>query len=156
MPMAVRPLPPVGSVDAPHEGETRRFAFESVWRAPLVPAALAVTAGLVLDRAYTIPLPVSLLAAAVALAAWLLARNGSPTGLPLIYLALAGTALGAAYHQWYRDWEPPDDVGRYLTAEPVPVQVRGRLEKGPYPVKPSPPTPLQSFPPAPSSIALLE
>jgi competence protein ComEC len=154
--MAVGPFPPVGSIAAPHEGESHRFAFESVWRAPLVPAALAMTAGIVLDRCFVIPLPVSLLAATASLAAWLLTRNSRQSGLALLYLALAGAALAAAYHQAYRDWQPPDDVGRCLTEELVPVQVRGRLEKGPFPVRHSDPTPLQSFPASASSVAIVQ
>src|SRR5712692_10574295 len=38
-------------------------ARENVLRAPLVPFALAITAGIVLDRYAAIPLPISLLAA---------------------------------------------------------------------------------------------
>src|SRR5579875_2930341 len=75
----------------------------SIWRAPLVPAALALSAGILLDRQFSLPLPGSLIAAAVCLAAWFCARTSSHPGLPLIYLALAGAAFGAAYHHYRRD-----------------------------------------------------
>ena len=55
-------------------------ASASIWRAPLVPAALAVTAGIVVDRYAAVPVTVSLLVAAVALAALVCVRAG-PRGL---------------------------------------------------------------------------
>jgi hypothetical protein len=82
------------------------FLPRSVWRAPLVPAALAVTAGIVLDRYAPLPLLAGLAAAAVFLAAWCCTRAGGGTGLPLVYLALAGAAFGAAYHHYRRTWHP--------------------------------------------------
>jgi competence protein ComEC len=115
---------------------------QSIWRAPLVPAALAVTAGIVLDRFASPPLLVTLIAAAACLAAWLCA--GGRTGLPLVYLALAGVAFGAAYHHYRRDLGP-DDVSHLASAEPLPVQVRGLLDEEPF-FSPAPlPGPLRSL-----------
>jgi competence protein ComEC len=105
---------------------------ESIWRAPLVPAALVVTAGIVLDRYASVPLAVSLLVAAVALVAGMVSRAGRWAGLPLVYLALAGAAFGAAYHHYRRDVYPPDDVGNFAPADPHPVQVRGVLDDEPF------------------------
>jgi hypothetical protein len=71
------------------------FLPQSIWRAPLVPVALAVTAGIVFDRCASPPLLISVAAAAGGLTAWLCSAAGSRTGLPLVYLALAGVAFGA-------------------------------------------------------------
>src|SRR5437763_1950895 len=80
---------------------------ESVWRAPLVPVALAGTAGIVADRYASIPLGISLLTAVAALVAWIATRAGRQTGLSLVYLALAGSALGSAYHHWRQEVYAP-------------------------------------------------
>jgi competence protein ComEC len=106
-------------------------APESIWRAPLVPAALAVSAGVVLDRYAAVPLPISLLVALTAVVAVMFSGVGRRVGLPLVYLALAGTAFGAAYHHYRRDVYPPDDVGNFAPVEPRPVQVRGILDEEP-------------------------
>jgi hypothetical protein len=105
---------------------------ESIWRSPLVPAALAVTAGVVLDRYFGVPLAVSLLAMAACLVAWLVTLAGPQRGLPLVYLAMAGVAFGAAYHHYRRDFYPPDDIGHYAPEEPHPVLVRGVLDEEPF------------------------
>jgi competence protein ComEC len=104
---------------------------QSIWRAPLVPAALAVTGGLLLDRRVGVPLVVSLTAAAGCLAAWLVTLRDRRSPLPLVYLALAGVAFGAAYHHYRRDVYAPDDIGLIAPAEPRPAQVRGRVEEEP-------------------------
>src|SRR5260370_25995091 len=86
---------------APRAGREPRFV--SVWQAPLVPVALAATAGIVLDRYQTLPVAVSLTVALAALVAWAMARLGSQRGLDVIYLRLCFLALGAADHS-----APPD------------------------------------------------
>src|SRR5437764_1913646 len=80
----------------------RQRPFISVWQAPLVPAALAVTAGIVLDRYRSIPLPASLGAGLLAMVAWGMAGRGKSVGLGVVYLVLASCAGGAAYHHWHR------------------------------------------------------
>jgi competence protein ComEC len=120
--------------------------FKRIWRAPLIPVALAVTFGIVLDRYISLPLPVSFLAALGALLAWVVTRNGRQPGLPLLYLALAEAALGAAYLHGYLEVYPADDIGWFAPAEPRPVRLRGVLEKEPVLVPQEPPTPLRSFP----------
>src|SRR5262245_56118558 len=106
-------LPPAaGGARATPLADTDRWASpDSVWRAPLVPVALAVTAGIVADRYLRIPLGYSLTAAVIALASWAVARNSRTAGLPLVYLALTCAALGAAYHHGCRDVYPADDIG---------------------------------------------
>src|SRR5262245_25371270 len=102
--------------------EKRPSSIGDIWRAPLVPVALAGTAGVILDRYFSIPLPVSLVGAVVALAAWAAARLGRSNGLPLVYLAAAIVALGAAYHQVYRNLYAADDIGSFATPEPRPAR----------------------------------
>ena len=67
----------------------------SVWQAPLVPVALAGTAGIVLDRYLGIPLGFSLLAVVVSLIAWILANLSKSKSYSLLYLWLATIALGS-------------------------------------------------------------
>jgi competence protein ComEC len=100
---------------------------DNVWRSPLVPAALAVTAGIVLDRLAPTPLAVSLAAALGCLLAWLAAQRGESRGLSLTYLALAAVACGAAWHHYQHDVFRPDDIGWLAPDMPRPVVLRGFL-----------------------------
>jgi hypothetical protein len=127
----------------------------SIWYAPLVPAALALTAGILLDRHLALPLPVSLIAAAVCLAAWFCARASPHRGLPLVYLALAGAAFGAAYHHYRRDTYAADDIYHYAQDEPAPAQVRGILDEEPVHHRAPPDDPLSSLPRAGTSVTVL-
>ena len=123
------------------------IALDSIWRAPLVPAALAYTAGIVLDHYAAVPFAVSLLLMLGGLAGWLVASLSKRTRLPLVFLALAGMAFGAAYHHYRRDIYPADDVGGAATAEPRPAQMRGFLDEEPLHT-PARPDPLRSALPA--------
>src|SRR5262249_62017906 len=105
------PFPPLAPGGAPARSPA------SVWQAPLMPAALAVTAGIVADRYARVPLAFGLACLIVSLAAWFITRSSKRPGLPLIYLSIAGISLGAAYHHWYRDSYPPDDIGCFATDE---------------------------------------
>ncbi len=102
-----------------------------IWRAPLVPVALAATAGILLDRAASVPFPVNLAAALVSLLAWLFARVGARPGLSLLYLLLAIVFLGAAYHHGWRDLYRPDDLGHFVAEQPRPARLRGILADEP-------------------------
>jgi competence protein ComEC len=130
---------------APSGAEQLSAPPENIWRAPLVPAALACTAGIVLDRYLSPPLIVSLILAVACVLAWWIASAGPRSGLPLVYLALAGMAFGAAYHHYRRDFYPIDDIGAYAGSEPAPVQLRGRLDEEPFHLPPAPPDPLRSM-----------
>src|SRR5947207_82828 len=66
---------------------------ESVWRAPLVPVALAVTAGVVLDHYLAVYLAVSLSLSVLALLGWCVLRREA-AGLVCLGLVCAG--CGAA------------------------------------------------------------
>ncbi len=100
-------------------------------RAPLVPVALAVTSGIILDRYFSPPLAYSLLALAAALLACVLGTHSPRAGLPLVYLALAGVGFGAAYHHYRRDTYPPDDIGNLAPAQPLVAQIRGVIDEEP-------------------------
>ncbi|HEV3259579.1 MAG TPA: ComEC/Rec2 family competence protein [Gemmataceae bacterium] len=127
----------------------------SVWQAPLVPVALALTAGVVTDRYAHFPLGVSLLVAAAAVAAWMATRAGRQPGLALIYLGIAAVAAGAGYHHWRREVFPPDDIGHYTTSEPQPAQLRGVLEEEPVVNRQPADDPLQSIPRQESTVAVV-
>jgi competence protein ComEC len=117
-----------GLQDQVAEGDPLR---ESIWRSPLVFAALAVTAGIVLDRLGRLPFVLSVLGGAGCLVAFVVARVGGHIRLAPVYLALTGVALGAAYHHFRRDLCEGDDIGWLLRDEPVPVRIRGRVEAEP-------------------------
>src|SRR5215831_13352267 len=85
----------------------------NIWRAPLVPVALAATAGIVADRYLGVPLAVSLITATVCLAFWAISRTDRRPALPLAYLFGAVAALAATYHHWHREFYPPDDIGNF-------------------------------------------
>ena len=104
----------------------------SIWRSPLVPVALAATAGVLADRSFSIPLAVSWLTAAAGLLAWFVTRSGSAAGLPLVYLGLAIAALGAAHHHRHMHVYPADDVGALAAEGPRLVCLRGILEEEPF------------------------
>src|SRR5690349_10153492 len=86
-----------------------------LWRGPLVPVAMLFTAGILIDRNCHVTLPGSLFAMIVLLATWTVTGLGRASGFPLVYLALAVVAFGAAYHHYRRDTTARDDIGR--TAE---------------------------------------
>jgi competence protein ComEC len=117
--------------------------------------AIAVSAGIVLDRYVSIPLAFSLLAAFAALVSWAIASLGRRSTLPLIYLWLSIAALGAAYHHLHRDTYPADDIGYYATAEPRLIHLRGVLEEEPSVVIRPRHDPLQSYPHPDEGLALL-
>jgi competence protein ComEC len=127
-------------------------AYASVWHAPLVPVALAVTAGVVADRALGVPVPVAAVVLAIGLVGWA-ARRFAPAGLPFLWLAVA--AVGALHHHQYRDLFAADDIGRIATAEPRLVRLRGRLAEEPTVSTPARPDPLRSVPRAEPARAVL-
>src|SRR5262249_38746107 len=135
---AASPTPPTGI--------PRPFTQPSVWQAPLVPAALVITAGIVADRYIGIPMAVSLLAAVAGLIGWAVVSLGRSSGLALIYLGLSGAALGAAYHHWRRDVFAPNDVGNLASSEPRPVNLRGVIVEEPSGFWRPADGPLQSIP----------
>src|SRR5262249_50580671 len=138
-PVPVRPAGPGGPAGAPAP------PLEGVLRAPLVPVALALTAGIVLDRFAVVPLAASLAAALTGLAAWAASLPGRHQALPLVYLAGAVAASGAAYHHLHCHIFPDDDIARWAGPDPRPAKVRGTIIQEPAVSRRPKNDPLQSF-----------
>jgi competence protein ComEC len=119
---------------------------DPLWRAPLVPVALAATLGVAVDRYVGVPLPVSLLLAAAALVAWAVALFGRRSGLAAVYLWLTAAALAAGYHRSHTDWYAANDIGHAATSEPRPAQLRGVLEEEPAVREQPPPDAFHNLP----------
>ncbi len=122
------PVPP------PDPGDPDRRPDPPLWvefaRAPLVPVAVAATAGLLADRYVGASLEAALAVAAAGLAGWAVARaRASPAARPLLWLAFAG--LAAAHHHAHRHAFDPNDVGEFAGPEPALVRVRGVLDEDP-------------------------
>src|SRR5262245_3084293 len=118
----------------------------SVWMAPLVPIAVATTAGIVLDRHFSIPLAASLLAALAGLIGWASLRQAGASGPGLILLWLSAAALGAAYHRWHRDAAGADDIRRVATSEARVARLRGHIVSDPTLVRGQPSGSLRALP----------
>ncbi len=129
---------------------------ENVWQAPLLPVALAVTAGICADRYAVVPLPISLLAMVLGLAAWWVARRGTHPSLPLIYLAVVCTALGAAHHHYRRNVYAADDIGNFASEDARPVRLRGVIVEEPVVIYKVHDDPLRSMEPSEPTLGVLE
>ncbi|MCI0464368.1 MAG: ComEC/Rec2 family competence protein [Gemmataceae bacterium] len=103
----------------------------SVWRARLVPLALALTAGIVYDHHAPLPLPASLLALLVSVCLGLAALASRQLQLALLYFCVGAAAAGAGYHALRRLDPGPDDVARHASTEPSPAVLRGVLASEP-------------------------
>jgi competence protein ComEC len=106
-------------------------AGESIWRAPLLCPALAVTAGIVLDRLAAVPLVLVILTGAAGLAGFVLMRREGRAGLALVYLHLALVAVGAAGHQCLCDLHGEDEIAQLADRTPQPVRLRGVIVEEP-------------------------
>jgi competence protein ComEC len=142
MPGIVQALVPVRAAPAALRG----VLANPLWRAPLVPLAVAATAGVALDRYVGLPLPISLVVGAAALIAWAVALFGRRSGLAAMYLWLTAAALGAAYHRMHRDWYATDDIGNAVASEPRPMQLRGVIEDEPVVRPQAPPDAFHNLP----------
>src|SRR5262245_11031909 len=87
-------------------------AREDLRRAPLVPVALAVTAGVLLDRSTPIPVAVSLLTVLAAAVGWAVSWKVRAAGVPLLFVAVGFVAAGAGWYR-VRQLALPWDVGYY-------------------------------------------
>ncbi len=116
-----------------------------IWSAPLVPVALAMTAGIIADRFWIIPLPASLAFALAAIIAWRLLANSSKKHLALIYLCASVVGLGSAYHHWHRHQVDAADLSHIASYEPQPARLRGTLHTAPI-SRPELHDSLRSFP----------
>jgi competence protein ComEC len=102
-----------------------------VWSAPLVPLALALTAGIVADRFLVVPLGVSLAIASTSALAWLIVGAGSRRPLAPIFLWCAFAALGGIHHHWHRHWLDAGDLSHFAERDPQPARIRGTLASAP-------------------------
>lgn len=153
--MTSNPVAPANPSPASAQSAMDARLPRSIWRSPLVPAALALTAGIWLDRQLSLPLLVSLIAAVASLAAWFCARASPHHGLPLVYLALADAAFGAAYHHYRRDIYAADDIFQYAKDEPALAQLRGVLDEEPIHHRPPPDDLLGSRPRTGDTVTVL-
>ncbi len=147
---AAAPPPVPTTAPAPRPG----VLADPLWRAPLMPVALAATAGVAVDRYAGLPVPLCLLVAAAGLVAWAVALFGRRSGLAAAYLWLAVAALAGGYHHARREWYAADDIGNIATGEPAPANVRGVIEEEPA-LRHEPPSPLESVPHADATVAVL-
>jgi competence protein ComEC len=132
--------------DATFTGRIARIAArDDIWRAPLVPVALSLSTGIVIDRSFGVPILASLIASFICLAAWILNRKNVQIAIPLLYLAAACGAMGAAFHHWRHDVYPADDIGNFASNEPRPVVIRGWIDEEPATRPPPEYDPLKSF-----------
>ena len=119
----------------------------SIWRAPLVPLALAITLGILLDRFMPIPVTLSLLGALAFLLGWFVARSGNQAGLALVLLLGGMAAAGAARHRMFLESsQSVDNISQFAGADPQPVLVRGTISSEPLIPKLPPRDPLRAFP----------
>ena len=105
-----------------------RAIREWFWQAPLVPVALAATAGLVIERYVDIPLALTGLGILLALLFWIFSRRSH---LAPVFLWTACAFLAALYLHVYRGSFSADDIGQFATPEPKLVRLRGTLLEEP-------------------------
>lgn len=102
-----------------------------VWSAPLVPVALALTAGVLIDRCCAVPLAVSITTTLILLLAWRICAHGPATWLALAYLLGSIAAAGAAYHHWQRHYLAASALSHLARHESRPARLRGVLASAP-------------------------
>ena len=116
---------------------------DSFWHAPLVPVALLVTAGVLLDRWLIVPLSFSVAMGVACILAWLCNLENEKLGL--LFLGITCIPVGAAYHR-YRHDVADNDIRHFADADPKPGRLRGVVHSEPTFVKGSGDDPLRTFP----------
>lgn len=119
---------------------------------PLLPVAIAVTAGIVLDRTVQPSLLLTAMGFAGAALAWLSGwRRRSPSSI--VWLWLMAACLGGAWHR-VSHWPAPNDISRFADEHGQLVRVRGVIWTDPE-TPPANAQPLYSNPsPAHTSLLL--
>ena len=102
-----------------------------VWSAPLVPVALAMTAGIVADRFGPVPMSASLAVALACIMAWCIFARSPNRWLALLYLWTGVAGLAAAYHHWQRYHVEADDISHFADFDGKPKRLRGTLATAP-------------------------
>lgn len=151
--MATGPSETSGPTLSSPRGAVGSSSDDNFLQAPLVPFALAVTAGIVLDRTLGLPLLTSLLGAVAGIMTWAITFFGGKPRLAVVYLGISAAALGGGYHHGYRNVYRADDIGEFVTDDAQLTQLRGVLEEEPNIRLPPPPSPFQSIPRAGSGTA---
>ena len=118
---------------------------QPIWSAPLVPVALAMTLGIVLDRFWIVPLPASLGVALLCVIAWLIFTNTPQKWLALFYLWGGVAGLSAAYHHWQRYHIETTDISHLASYDTQPIRLRRTLQSAPI-SQAAQSGPLRSFP----------
>src|SRR5207253_9436873 len=113
-------------------------------RAPLVPIALAVTAGIVADRVVSVPVSWAAVFAALGLVAWIAALRSSNRSAPA-WLMITCAALASLHHHQYQNVFRADDIGQLASSEPRLTRLRGVLSDEPE-LHRLPRNPLRSIP----------
>jgi competence protein ComEC len=133
------------SVTLPLPDEHEAKPPEPVWcefaRAPLVPVALAATAGLIADRYGNLPAAAGWVVGLVGVVVWLVARSCDARSAA-VWLWAASAGLAAAHHHTYRHSFAPDDIATFAPEVPKPARVRGTLAEEPVRYRPPKPDPL--------------
>jgi competence protein ComEC len=122
---------------------------------PLVWAALAVTAGIVIDRYLSPPLFLTLTATAAGLVTGVVLLLRHRERDALCCLLLTSTGVGAAYHHYRHDWYPPDDIGQLADATPHLVELRGVIDEEPLHTAATKHDPLRSLDRAETTMLVL-
>jgi competence protein ComEC len=117
----------------------------AVWQAPLVPIAVAVSAGIVIDRFAGVPVLASLAVGVACLIAYIVCSAGPRQLLALVYLWTAAAALACAYHHWRHTGIADDDVRHLASEEGRPARLRGVVDGPPTFVKGAGNDPLRSM-----------
>lgn len=102
-----------------------------VWSAPLVPVAVALTAGIVADRFLILPVAASIGFSFASLILWF-ALASSPRkalAVPCLWLIVAG--LGATWHHARYHHVDANDLSRVADREGQPARLRGTLHTAP-------------------------
>jgi competence protein ComEC len=118
---------------------------EHIWRAPLVPVALALTLGVLLDRYVRMPLPFSLGLSLAAGGSWIVNAHRASQSLSLLCLFAVCAGVGAAYHHAAREEIADNDVRQLAAPDPKPVRLRGIVGSEPNYIGASGEHPLRSF-----------
>lgn len=127
----------------------------NIARAPLVPLAVAGTCGIIADRFADVPLPFSLLVAAIFPIVWSWAAVRRERGPTHWFLWMAVAAGGAAYHHWHCQSLNEDDIAHLVNEEPRPIWLRGVVGSEPR-VTQKREDPLSAFPESTATRFLLE
>lgn len=119
------------------------------WQAPLVPVALAFTAGIGLDRITPVSLATFFLLAIASLVLWLRRPEKS-----VLFLWVGAFFFGAAYHHVRIRFHGPDSLAHLTRLDEKPVRLKGRLIAEPQRRQPPTASSLRTFP-APSQASFL-